>query len=273
MNREIKEGSFRQKVWQVIFEAETLKGKVFDVTLLALIASSVLVVMLESVKSIDAEWHDLLYGLEWFFTVVFTIEYLTRLWVVRRPVKYATSFFGIVDLLSCLPMWISLFLPVSQSLLIIRVLRMLRIFRVFKMVRHVRGSQVLLRALYSSREKITVFFFAVVAFCIIAGCAMYLIESDQPGSGFTSIPESIYWAIVTISTVGFGDITPVTTLGKMLTSLCILVGYAIIAVPTGIIASALNDEKGSPGTDACPSCGAHGHLDDARYCRKCGEKL
>jgi len=271
VNRDIKEGSLRQKVWKIIFEAETPRGKAFDVALLVLIALSVLVVMLESVKSIDDVWHNQLYALEWVFTVIFTIEYIVRLWVVRRPVAYAKSFFGVVDLLSCLPMWISLFSPVSQSLLIIRVLRMLRIFRVLKMVRHVQGSQILVRALYASRAKITVFFFAVVTFTVIVGSVMYLIEGGD--HGFTSIPQSIYWAIVTISTLGYGDLVPVTALGKFVTAVCVLAGYAIIAVPTGIISSALSRNSGSSDTDACPSCGAHGHLDDARYCRKCGGKL
>ncbi len=271
VNREIKAGSLRQKVWTTIFEAETPLGKAFDIGLLVLIALSVFVVMLESVESIDRVWHTQLYALEWLFTVVFTLEYIVRLWAVRRPLAYAKSFFGVVDLLSCLPMWISLFFPVSQSLLIIRVLRMLRVFRVLKMVRHVQGSQVLIRALYASRAKITVFFFTAVTFTIIVGSMMYLIEGRE--HGFTSIPQSIYWAIVTISTLGYGDLVPVTALGKFVTSICVLVGYAIIAVPTGIISSALSKDKGSSDTDACPNCGAHGHLDDARYCRRCGGKI
>lgn len=262
----------REKIWRMIFEAETPSGRIFDITLLVLIAASVIVVCLETVESIESVYGTQLLIAEWTFTILFSIEYLLRLWVVRRPLKYAKSFFGVVDLLSCLPMYLSIFFPATRSLLVIRVLRLLRVFRILKMVRHVRGSQLLLRALYNSRAKITVFFACVVTFTVITGAVMYFVESGQ-GGGFRNIPESIYWAIVTISTVGFGDITPVTTLGKIITSICILIGYAIIAVPTGIISAELAAEQGSHTSEACPSCGAHGHLDDARYCRKCGEKL
>lgn len=261
----------RERIWRIIFEAETPTGRVFDVLLILLIVASVATVMLESIESVQQEHGSLLHGLEWCFTILFTIEYVLRLCVVRRPLKYATSFFGVIDLLSCLPMYLGLFLPVHKSLLIIRIFRMLRIFRVLKMVRHVEGSRVLLAALYSSRQKITVFFFSVVIFTVLAGSLMYLIEGRE--NGFVSIPASIYWAIVTISTVGFGDITPRTPLGQFVTSVCILIGYAIIAVPTGIISSELSKGRQSTGTYACHSCGAHGHLVDARYCRKCGEKL
>lgn len=270
---ERREGNgLREKIWSVIFEAETRAGRIFDISLLVLIAASVIVVSLETVAEVQTKYGHWLFAAEWVFTILFTIEYLVRLWVVRRPLKYAKSFFGVIDLLSCLPLYLSIFFPATRSLLVIRVLRLLRIFRVLKMVRHVRGSQLLLRALYASRAKVTVFFFCVVTFTVIAGAVMYFVEEGQ-GGGFTSIPTSIYWAIVTISTVGFGDITPVTAVGKVVTSFCILIGYAIIAVPTGIISAELVANKGSEDSVACKSCGSHGHLDDARYCRRCGEKL
>ncbi len=262
----------REKIRRIVFEAETPAGRLFDIVLLWLILLSVASVMLESVAPFQARYGAWLRAAEWGFTILFTLEYITRLAVVHQPAKYARSFFGLVDLISCLPTYLSLLLPGAQTLLVVRVLRMLRVFRVLKMVRHVSGAELILQAMVASRAKITVFFFSLLTFVIIAGTVMYLVEKEEPG--FDSIPSSVYWAIVTITTVGFGDITPSTPLGKIIASLCMLSGYAIIAVPTGIISSQMMKmERGDPTTDACPACGAHGHLADAHYCRRCGEKL
>lgn len=263
--------SARERWREIIFEAETPAGKAFDVTLIVIIALSVIAVMIESVKSIGGVWHDSLYVAEWIFTGIFTIEYAARLWTSRQPWHYAKSFFGVVDLLSILPSFIGLLLPGGQALMIIRVLRLLRIFRVLKMVRHIEGGTLLLRALYASRAKVTVFFVALASIALIAGSLMYLIEGEK--GGYSSIPTGVYWAIVTMTTLGFGDITPNTPLGQLLTSLLALTGYAIIAVPTGIVSAEISRQETHRGSDACPSCGVHGHLPDARFCRRCGEKM
>lgn len=264
--------TLRERIRLIIFEAETPAGRWFDISLLCIISLSVVAVMLESVDDIQARYGEVLRIAEWIFTFLFTIEYLTRLWVVHYPRRYAKSFFGIVDLISCLPTYLSLLLPGAQTLLVVRVLRLLRVFRILKMARHISGAEMLMRALVSSRAKITVFFFSLVTLVTIAGTVMYLVEDHE--SGFDSIPASIYWAIVTITTVGFGDITPDTTIGKFIAAICMLAGYAIIAVPTGIITGEMSRiDQGDRTTDACPSCGVHGHLPDAKFCRKCGDKL
>ncbi|MEM9080159.1 MAG: ion transporter [Verrucomicrobiota bacterium] len=269
-----QERSFKQRLWEVVFEAETRGGKVFDVALLCLIGLSVLAVMLESVESVAARWGGLLKFVEWTFTILFTLEYLVRLWLARRPLRYARSFFGIVDFLSCLPTYLQLLIPGAQSLLVVRILRLLRMFRIFKMVQHVRGADIILRALVASRAKILVFFTTVAFFAVIMGTLIYLVESGQEGTKFTNIPVSIYYMVVTITTLGFGDITPATPLGMAMTAFAVLMGYAIIAVPTGVISAELTRaQKGDETTSACPSCGSHGHLPDARFCRKCGEKF
>lgn len=281
MSEEFKEtdikprSGLRQKVWEIIFEAETPKGKIFDVILLWSIFFSVLAVMLETVVPFQQKHGMLLTLVEWFFTIFFTIEYLTRLWVSRKPLKYAMSFFGIIDLLSCLPTYLALLFSGTHGFAVIRVLRLLRIFRVLKMVHHVKGAQVIATGLRKSKAKITVFFFAVLIFSVIAGTLMYFIEGNEPDSQFTSIPTSIYYAIVSITTVGYGDITVTTDIGKILTTFMILGGYAIIAVPTGIVSSALiqAENPSNVSSDACSGCGVHGHLADAKFCRKCGEKL
>jgi len=262
---------WRERWRVIIFEAETRTGRGFDVLLLVVIVLSVAAVMLESVESVRKEYGVVLGVAEWIFTAFFTVEYVVRLVVVTRPLRYARSFFGVVDLLSVLPKYLELLIPGSQSLLVIRILRLLRVFRVLKMVRHINGAELLLRALYLSRAKITVFFTSVVVLTVLAGTVMYLIEGAE--SGFTSIPAAVYWAIVTITTVGFGDITPQTPFGQLVASVCMLTGYAVIAVPTGIISAQIAKLDGDDTTDACPGCGAHGHLPDARFCRKCGEKL
>jgi voltage-gated potassium channel len=261
----------RERLREIIFEAETPAGRRFDVTLLWLIGMSVLAVILESVPDIEAKYSTPLRAAEWGFTVIFTVEYLLRLYVVKQPLHYARSFFGIVDILSILPTYLMILIPGAQALLVIRILRMMRMFRVFKMVRHVNGAELLLLALYAGRAKISVFFSFMLALTIIAGTLMYLVEG--PEGGFTSIPTSIYWAIVTITTLGFGDITPGTAAGRILTSVLVLTGYAIIAVPTGIVTSEISKLNGDDSTEACPSCGVHGHLPDARFCRRCGAPM
>lgn len=269
------ESSFKQRLWEIIFEAETPTGKFFDVALLWVICISVLAVMLESVDAITAQYHDLLLIVEWCCTIIFTLEYVLRIWLVRRPKNYIFSFYGIVDLLSCLPSYLALAFTGGSHFIIIRLLRLLRMFRVLKMVGHVRGANVIMKGLAASRQKITVFFFAVLIFAMLAGTLIYIVESGQEGTSFTSIPVSIYYAIVSITTVGYGDLVAQTALGKLITSMMVLAGYAIIAVPTGIVASDMVREALHPDetTDACPGCGVHGHLNDAVFCRKCGEQL
>ena len=266
----------RERLWKIIFEAETRAGKTFDVILLWAIGLSVVAVMLESIDAVAGRWGTPLKMGEWFFTVLFMGEYFLRIWVVRRPARYIFSFFGIIDFLSWIPTFLAVFLVGSQSLLVIRILRLLRMFRVLKMVGHVRGASVIMRGLLASRAKITVFFFAMVALATIMGTVAYLLESGQPESKFENIPVSIYWAIVTVTTLGYGDIAPLTVAGKFVAAFCVLIGYCIMAVPTGIVigetfnaAMTRQDET----TEACPSCGVHGHLIDARFCRRCGERL
>lgn len=263
--------SRRDRWREIIFEAETPAGRRFDVILLWLIGLSITAVMLESVPSIAARYSAPLHAVEWFFTILFTLEYLARLWVVRHPLRYARSFYGVVDVLSVMPTYLMLLFPGAQALQVIRILRMMRMFRVLKMVRHVNGAELLVRALYASRAKVTVFFSFMLAITVIAGTLMYLIEGEE--RGFTSIPTGVYWAIVTITTLGFGDITPATGLGRILTSVLVLTGYAIIAVPTGIVSSEMSKLDGDDSSDACPSCGVHGHLPDARFCRRCGSPM
>lgn len=272
--RDDQKTTLRQKMWEVVFEAETPLGKAFDVVLLWVIALSVLAVMLESIDSIEAQWGFQLHVVEWFFTIVFSLEYVMRLCLVRHPRRYAFSFFGIVDLLSCLPSYLELLIPGMQTLMVIRILRLLRMFRVLKMIQHVRGADYIMRAMIGSRPKIIVFFTTVCIFAILMGTLIYLVESGVEGTKFTNIPISIYYTIITITTIGFGDITPTTPVGMFLTSVTGLSGYAIIAVPTGIVSAEMQAAKHvDETTDACPSCGVHGHLQDAKYCRRCGEKL
>lgn len=267
----------KERVWEIVFEAETPVGKFFDVALLWLIALSVLAVMLESVDVIEVKYGKILIIAEWIFTIVFTIEYFMRIWLVRRPIRYIFSFYGLVDLLSCLPSYLALIFAGSSHFAVIRLLRLLRMFRVLKMVSHVRGADVIMRGLMASKSKITVFFFAMLIFAMIAGTLMYIAESVIKGGNpaFTNIPVGIYYAIVSITGVGYGDITAYTTVGKFLTSLMVLTGYAVITVPTGILAGDLANQAMKPDetTDACPGCGVHGHLLDANFCRKCGEDL
>lgn len=258
--------------YEVIFEADTRKGKIFDLALLAIIIISVILVMLESVDSIREKYLQPLRIAEWIITGIFTVEYIVRIVIVKRPKKYIFSFYGIIDFLAVIPTYLSLFLVGPQSLLIIRILRLLRIFRILKLTRYTNASQILSRAIWASREKISVFLFSVLTLVVIIGTLMYLIEGES--GGFTSIPRSIYWAIVTLTTVGYGDISPVTALGQFLASAVMIMGYAIIAIPTGIVtAEMVNPTASKENTQVCPNCLHASHDDDAEHCKKCGAKL
>lgn len=265
----------RSKLHEVIFEADTPAGKVFDVVLLLAIVVSVLVAMLDTVATIHERYGTLLYGIEWFFTILFTIEYALRFSCVLHPLRYAASFYGVVDLLAVVPTYLSVVIVGTQSLLVIRVLRLLRIFRVFKLARYLRASGVLWEALKASRPRITVFLLTVMALVIVVGTLMYLIEG--PKNGFTSIPRGIYWAIVTMTTVGYGDIAPRTFPGQALAALVMIMGYGIIAVPTGIFSVELLSAARTPqrevSTQVCPVCAREGHDADAVHCKFCGSRL
>jgi voltage-gated potassium channel len=262
----------RARLYEIIYEADTPAGKAFDVALILLILVSVLAVMLDSIRSVSDRFGPLLRGLEWALTVAFSIEYVLRLACVRHPWSYARSFFGVVDLLAVLPTYLSLVVPGSQSLLVVRFLRLLRVFRVFKLAEYVREAQFLREALVASRRKIAVFFMAVLTLVVIIGALMYLVEGEA--SGFSTIPRSVYWAIVTLTTVGFGDITPRTPLGQLLASIVMLIGYSIIAVPTGIVSAEMaRAGVGLASTRRCPSCGRSGHETEAGVCNRCGASL
>lgn len=264
--------NWRNHLYGIIFGTVTPAGKAFDVVLIWSIIFSVVIVILESVQSIRMVYGGLLYGVEWFFTILFTIEYILRLISVKRRFGYVTSFFGIVDLLSILPTYMSIFIPGSQSLLTIRTLRLLRVFRVFKLTHFTREARIIMSALRASGRKIGVFISAVLAIVAIVGSLMYVIEGEK--SGFTDIPTSIYWAIVTLTTVGYGDISPQTPLGKALASFLMIMGYGIIAVPTGIVTVGLSQATQKEAlARRCSGCGTGGHSSDARFCRDCGEKL
>ena len=263
---------WRTRMYEVIFEADTPAGKLFDVALIWLIIASVLAVMLESVQSLRAQYGSVLRGAEWAFTLLFSVEYVLRLICVRRPARYAASFFGVVDLIAILPTWLSLVVPGGQALLSVRALRLLRVFRVLKLGHHVKEAGVLLRALRATRYKITVFIAAVLTLVVILGSLIYLVEGAS--NGFTSIPKSVYWAIVTVTTVGYGDIAPRTAVGQLLAAFAMILGYAIIAVPTGIVTVELDRAaRTDVSTQACPNCTREGHDRDARHCKYCGGKL
>jgi len=268
--------AWRERLRHVIFDHHTTASKTFDIVLLVMILCSLLVVMVDTVESISSKHHTLLWNLEWAFTIFFTIEYAVRLYTSRRPMKYARSFFGIVDLLSCLPAYLALLGGGGAYVGVVRSLRLLRVFRVLKMMRFIGEADHLMRALRAARPKIIVFMFGVTSLVVILGTLMYIIEQDRADeSGFSSIPQSIYWAIVTMTTVGYGDIAPVTTLGKVVASLIMLIGYAIIAVPTGIVGAeiARAGEKPPASGRGCPDCGVDGHSDSAKFCRDCGAEL
>lgn len=266
--------NLKEALWRAIFLSDTRRGRIFDIVLLWLIAASVLVVMLESVASLRAQYLGWFRIAEWFFTILFTIEYAVRIAVVRRKHRYIFSFFGIVDLLAILPTYIALLFTGTQYLMVIRILRLLRMFRVLKMARHFGQANVLMNALRSSRPKIAVFLFGVLVLVTIESTIMYLIEGAN-NPGFSSIPQAIYWGIVTITTVGYGDVAPMTVAGKVLASIIMLTGFAIIAVPTGIVTAELGRSMAPVPMDdrECEQCGWQGHDRAANYCKHCGHKL
>ncbi|MCP3170109.1 ion transporter [Myxococcus qinghaiensis] len=266
------QGGFRARLHTIIFEADTPAGKAFDVALLWAIVFSIAAVMLESVSSVRVRYATALMVAEWIFTILFALEYVLRLIAVRRPLDYARSFFGLVDLLAILPSFLSVFFPGAQTLLVLRVLRLLRVFRVLKLGHLLGQAEVLLTALRASRAKITVFLGFVLTVDVVMGAIMYMVEGEE--HGFDSIPRSMYWAIVTMTTVGFGDITPKTVPGQFIASVLMIMGYGILAVPTGIVSVELAAAANArPDTQACPGCGKQGHDLDARFCKACGTAL
>ena len=263
--------STKQKIYEIIFEADTPAGKLFDVALLFVIIISVALVLLESVPAIRDNHYQLLRVLEWCITIIFSVEYMLRVAIVKKPLRYIFSFYGIIDLLSVLPTYIGLVIAGSHSLVVIRILRLLRVFRILKLTRYTLAGRSLAKAIWNSREKISVFIFFVTMLVIIIGTIMYLVEG--PEHGFTSIPRGIYWAIVTLTTVGYGDISPGTPLGQFIASIVMIMGYAIIAVPTGIVTAEIINPTSNKNTQVCPQCLHPSHDDDAVFCKKCGSRL
>tara|TARA_B110000240_G_C13380408_1_gene402218 strand:- start:130 stop:942 length:813 start_codon:yes stop_codon:yes gene_type:complete len=263
---------WQHKLHEVIYEADTFYGKLFDIILLLLILFSVSLVSLESITSFNQVYHDYINITEWIITILFTLEYIARLFSVAKPLKYMFSFYGIIDLISILPKYISIIFIGTHSLVALKALRLLRVFRILKLNHYIGESNMLLKALKSSRTKILVFIFCVLILCIIFGTVMYLVESDE--SGFTSIPISIYWCIVTLTTVGYGDIAPSTPLGQIIASFIMIMGYGIIAVPTGIVTLEITkSNKIETNTQECPYCLTIDHKENAIYCHQCGEKI
>ena len=262
--------TMKEKIHEVIFEADTPSGKYFDIALLLSIIVSVIAVSLESIESIDKVYHSQLVMIEWFFTILFTIEYILRLYSTEHSVKYSTSFFGVVDLLAILPTYLSIFIPGAQSLLVIRGLRLLRIFRVFKLSRYLGEANILSEAIIQSRTRIVVFLSTITVLSFITGAGMYLVEG--PKHGFTSIPQSVYWAITTLTSTGYGDTVPITPLGKLLAIFIMIMGYSLIIVPTGIISTEMM-KLGDISTQACKNCSKEGHDFNAKFCKHCGFEL
>lgn len=258
----------KQRLWQIIFESDTRAGKLFDVMLLWSILLSILVAVFESIPQIHQSWRNAFYLTEWFFTILFTIEYLLRIYVTRKPKEYILSFWGLIDLMAILPTYLSLIFFGSQYMLIVRVLRLLRVFRVLRLLRFYRESMMLLKAFRASFFKISIFLSAIVVIVILLGTIMYVVEGGK--NGFSSIPQSIYWAVITITTVGYGDIVPQTVLGKIISSVTMILGYSIIAVPTGFITVEMS--KASRKRKECQDCGA-ANDDESNYCSHCGKKL
>jgi voltage-gated potassium channel len=268
-------GSPKEHTYTVIFEHGTASGKAFDVVLIAAILASVVVVMVDSVQTAQTSYGPQLRALEWIFTIIFTVEYLARLWSVDRPRDYALSFFGLVDFFAVIPTYLSLLLPGGQVLVVIRILRVIRVFRVLKLAQYVGEARVLTAALRAARYKITVFLISVVSIVVVVGSLMYLIEGAD--AGFTSIPRGVYWGIVTLTTVGYGDIHPITPLGQALAAMVMIMGYGIIAVPTGIVtvelAQQARNEPPATTTNRCSECGHREADEGASFCRYCGGPL
>ena len=263
---------FKSKLYEIIFESDTSAGKWFDLLLIVSILASVIVVFLDSVQHYNIRYGGILYFFEWIFTILFTAEYIFRIYCIGRPVKYIGSFFGIIDLLSILPTYISIFIPASRYLSVIRILRVLRIFRILKLMMYIGEANLLLKAIAASKRKIVVFLFSVLVLASIFGSIMYLIEGET--NGFTSIPRSIYWAIVTITTVGYGDISPQTEVGQALAAIIMIFGYATIAIPTGIISSEYTTITQKKKARAiCQNCGESGHDKGSKFCKDCGAEI
>ena len=279
--------NWKTRLHEIIYEADTPAGKLFDVILLISILASIVLVMLESVKSFDEKHHTLLNISEWVITILFSIEYILRIITVKRPIKYVTSFYGIIDLLSTIPKYLSLIFIGTHALVALRALRLLRVFRILKLARYLGASNQLASAIKASKAKISVFLFAVLIAATIFGTIMYLVEGEE--NGFTNIPKSVYWCIVTLTTVGFGDIAPQTPLGQLIATVVMILGYGIIAIPTGIVSAEYTKASETKGkisdeerqqlksvtlnTQSCPNCIEEHHLDGAEYCHNCGYKL
>lgn len=278
-NTRVEHSPFRERLYEIIFEADTPEGKLFDVALLGAILLSVIVVMLETVPQIHDKYFVTFYALEWLFTIFFTIEYIIRIYTVHSPRRYITSFYGIVDLLSILPAYLAIIFAGTQSLMVIRSLRLLRVFRIFKLGNFLFEGQIIVKSLKESRSKIAVFLTFVLIMVSIFGSIMYLIEGAAGNESFDSIPRSVYWAIVTLTTVGYGDISPISPLGQFIAACIMIMGYAIIAVPTGIVTSeftrAYRNRKSRQeiSTQVCSNCLHEDHEADASYCKRCGELL
>lgn len=271
-SKETPKTSWKHRLHEIIYEADTSAGKLFDVVLLIAILASIVFVMLESVEPIQKQHGEFLNIAEWVITILFSVEYFLRIISIKKPLKYIFSFYGVIDFLSTIPKYLSIFLVGSHNLAALRALRLLRVFRILKLARYIGESNRLLVALRASRAKIAVFLFFVLIICIILGTVMYMIEGSE--NGFTSIPRSVYWAIVTLTTVGYGDIAPGTPLGQLIASVIMILGYAIIAIPTGIVSSEMvKTAKIDTNTQACPSCLAENHKDNADFCYHCGSKL
>ncbi len=263
----------KRKLYDIIFEADTPLGKLFDVVLIACIIMSLLIVMIESMERVTPPLSTVFVVMEYIFTAFFTLEYITRIYCSPDPKRYVTSFFGIIDLLSTLPIYLGFIFPEARHLLAIRAFRLLRVFRVFKLFGFLTEGQMLLRAIQDSIRKITVFFLFILVLVIAMGSLMYMVEGTQPETQFNNIPNSIYWAIVTMTTVGYGDITPVTATGRFLSAFVMLMGYTIIAVPTGIVSASMMKEQRRMDLKRCPDCSQAGHEPTALYCKYCGADL
>ncbi len=264
---------WRLRLYTVIFESDTRAGRLFDMWLIVLILASVLAVVLDSLPALPGAQRELLYRVEWLFTALFTVEYLARLACVRHPLRYALSFYGVVDLLALLPTYLALLVPEVHALIDVRVLRLLRVFRIFKLTAYLAEFQALGGALRASRRKVLVFISAVLMIVLVMGTLMYVVEG--PANGFTSIPTAVYWAITTMTTVGFGDITPKTELGRFIASIMMLLGWGTLAVPTGIVTAEMTARRlgSQPVSRTCPECLAEGHAPEAHYCLHCGSAL
>lgn len=270
----------KSRLRNIIFGYDTPAGRAFDIVLIIAIIGSLVVVMLDSVQSIHQKYEGILNGFEWFFTIIFTFEYIARVYSAKNPWQYIFSFYGIIDLLSTIPSYLSLFIPGGETILILRVFRLIRIFRIFKLGHYVKGSQIIVTALYENRGKIISFLTIVLIIVIFIGSLMYIVEGEE--NGFTSIPRSMYWAIVTVTTVGFGDISPQTNFGQLLASLLMLIGYSIIAVPTGIVSSGIlrpknvkseEDESLIRSNKVCSRCQSYAYSTEDNYCWKCGASI